>query len=85
MRTEPEKNMTEEQLKWMKKVAYRYATSAALYRYAQALALNNYPELAKKHLLIIEKLHGKKFSFDSLYQVNHSLAFEWQNVSASKP
>lgn len=85
IRTRPEANMTTEQLEWMRQVAYRYATSAALYRYAQALALNNYPELAKKHLLIIEKLHGKKFSFDSLYQVNHSLAFEWQNVSASKP
>lgn len=85
IRTPPMANMSQEQLDWMRQVAYRYATSAALYRYAQALALNNYPELAKKHLLIIEKLHGKKFSFESLYQVNHSLAFEWQNVSASKP
>lgn len=85
IRTPPTANMSQEQLDWMRQVTYRYATSAALYRYAQALALNNYPELAKKHLLIIEKLHGKKFSFESLYQVNHSLAFEWQNVSASKP
>lgn len=85
IRTAPTKNMSENQLNWMKLVAYRFATSTALYRYAQALALNNQPELAKKHLLILETLHGKKYSFESLFQVNKSLAFEWQNKSISKP
>ncbi|WP_262442743.1 PglL family O-oligosaccharyltransferase [Acinetobacter ursingii] len=85
IRTQPKENMTPEQLDWMRKVAYRYSTSAALYRYAQALALNHQPELARKHLLILEKLHGQKYPFESLYQVNQSLAFEWQNKSGSKP
>lgn len=85
IRTPPTENMSEKQLDWMRNVTYRFATSTALYRYAQALALNNQPELAKKHLLILEKLHGKKFSFESLFQVNKSLAFEWQNKSVSKP
>lgn len=85
IRTPPTKNMSEKQLDWMRNVTYRFSTSAALYRYAQALALNNQPELAKKHLLILEKLHGKKFNFESLFQVNKSLAFEWQNKSISKP
>lgn len=84
MRTEPEKNMTEEQLKWMKKVAYRYATASALHRYAQALALNNQPELAKKHLRIIKQLHGKDYSFNSLTEKRYSLAFEWKNKDISK-
>ncbi len=85
IRTPPKENMTQEQLDWMRKVTYRYATPAALYRYAQALALNHQPELARKHLLILEKLHGQKYSFESLYQVNQSLAFEWQNKTGSKP
>ncbi len=85
IRTAPIENMSQEQLDWMRYITYRFATSSALYRYAQALALNNQPELAKKHLLILEKLHGKKYSFESLFQVNKSLAFEWQNKSISKP
>ena len=36
-------------------------------------------------LLILEKLHGQKYPFESLYQVNQSLAFEWQNKTGSKP
>lgn len=85
IRTQPKENMTQEQLAWMKQITYRFSTSAALYRYAQALALNHQPELAKKYLLILEKLHGQKHSLDSLYHVNESLAFEWQNKSESKP
>ncbi|WP_130803661.1 PglL family O-oligosaccharyltransferase [Acinetobacter ihumii] len=85
IRTPPKENMTSEQLDWMRKVTYRFSTSAALYRYAQTLALNHQPELAKKYLLILEKLHGQKYSFESLYQVNQSLAFEWQNKSGPKP
>jgi len=85
IRTQPKENMTPEQLDWMRKVTYRFSTSANLYRYAQALALNHQPELAKKYLLILEKLHGQKYPFESLYQVNQSLAFEWQNKTGSKP
>lgn len=85
IRTQPKESMSPEQLDWMRKVTYRFSTSANLYRYAQALALNHQPELAKKYLLILEKLHGQKYPFESLYQVNQSLAFEWQNKSGSKP
>ncbi len=85
IRTQPKESMSPEQLEWMRKVTYRFSTSANLYRYAQALALNHQPELAKKYLLILEKLHGQKYPFESLYQVNQSLAFEWQNKTGSKP
>lgn len=85
IRTAPTKNMSEKQLDWMKFVAYRFASASALHRYAQALALNNQPELAKKHLRIIKQLHGKDYSFESLFYVNKSLAFEWENKDISKP
>lgn len=84
IRTAPMKNMSKEQLNWMRSVTYRFANSLTLYRYAQALALNNQPEMAKEHLLILEKFHKKKYSFESLFQVDKSLAFEWQNKSTSK-
>lgn len=80
IRTPPVANMSKDELNWMKSVSYRYATPTALYRYAQALALNNQLHEAKKHLLIIEKLHHKKFSTESLYQVNDSLIFGWKNT-----
>ena len=85
VRTPPKENMTSDQLEWMHHISYRYATQSMLYKYAQALALNNQPELAKKQLLILEKLHGVKYSFESLFQINKSLVFEWQNQSTSKP
>ena len=85
IRTKPTENMSLAQQEWMRQVSYRYATPGNLYRYAQALALNNQSRLAKKHLLILEKLYGKKYSFESLFQVNKSLVFEWQNKSISKP
>lgn len=83
MRTQPRANMTERQLEWMHQVAYRYATQAALFRYAQALALNDHLELAKKQLLIIEKLYGKRIPEESLYVVRQSLAFEWESSSSN--
>lgn len=83
IRTQPKVNMTQDELNWMRQVTYRFATSGNLYRYAQALALNNQLEEAKKHLLIIEKLHDKKYSVQSLYVVNKSLAFEWNNEAIS--
>lgn len=84
IRTQPEANMTEVEIKNIKKISYRYASSPALFRYAQVLALNNNEIEAKKHLLILEKLHNKYYSFESLYEVNRTLAFEWQNKSESK-
>lgn len=83
MRTQPRANMTDQQLEWMHQVAYRYATQAALFRYAQALALNDHLELAKKQLLIIEKLHGKKLPEESLFVVRQSLAFAWESSPAN--
>ncbi len=80
IRTPPVAHMSKDELNWMKSVSYRYATPTALYRYAQALALNNQLHEAKKHLLIIEKLHHQKFSTESLYQVNDSLIFGWKNT-----
>lgn len=84
LRTQPRNGMSREELEWMRKIAYRYATQGAIFRYAQALALNDYPELAKKQLLIIEKLYNKKINPTSLYEVRQSLAFAWEN-NASKP
>lgn len=81
IRTKPTRNMSDAQLEWMRQVSYRYATPTALFRYAQALALNNRLESAKKHLLIIEKLHGKKFSTESLYVVSDSLIYQWYGSS----
>lgn len=83
-RTIPHSNMSRQQLDWMRRVAYRYATPYNLYHYAQALALNDKNESAKKHLLILEKLYGRKYMFKSLYDVNQSLAFEWHKKSVSK-
>lgn len=79
MRTKPRKNMSPKQLEWMRKVAYRYATQAALFRYAQALALNDHKTLADQQLVIIYKLHGKKIAPETLYQTRDSLAFSWEN------
>ena len=84
MRTQPKTNMSESEIESIRKITYRYASSPALYRYSQVLALNGYEMEARKHLLILEKLHGKKYSFESLFQVNESLAFEWKNKSVSK-
>lgn len=52
----PTPNMTQEQLDWTRKVAYRFPQVANLSRYATALALNNQPiqagqELGKLHIL----------------------------------
>ncbi|MEG1485590.1 MAG: Wzy polymerase domain-containing protein [Bacteroidales bacterium] len=84
MRTQPKANMSNNEIDGIRKIAYRHASSPALYRYSQVLALNGCKMEAKKHLLILEKLHGKKYSVESLLQVNKSLAFEWQNKSISK-
>lgn len=84
MRTEPKSKMTSEQLKWMKHVAYRYAMPISLYRYAQALALNGQEAEAKRHLLIIQKLYGRTYTYESLFNKDATLAFKWNELSGSK-
>jgi O-antigen ligase len=84
MRTEPKSNMTFEQLIWMKHVAYRYAMPISLYRYAQALALNGQEAEAKRHLLIIQKLYGRTYTYESLFNKDITLAFKWNELSGSK-
>lgn len=85
MRTEPTINMSTNELNWMRYMAYRYAMPISLYRYAQALALNGKESEAKKQLLIIKKLYGREYQYSSLFIRDHTLAFEWQNKSGSKP
>lgn len=84
MRTEPKSKMTSDQLKWMKHVAYRYAMPISLYRYAQALALNGQEAEAKRHLLIIQKLYGRTYTYESLFNKDATLAFKWNELSGSK-
>lgn len=79
MRTQPKKNMSDEQILWLHHISYRYPTIPALLRYAQALALNNNLALAKDQLLIIENLHGLKLNEARLYNIDQSLSFAWEN------
>ena len=79
MRTQPKKNMSDEQILWLHHISYRYPTIPALLRYAQALALNNNLALAKDQLLIIENLHGLKLNEARLYHIDQSLSFAWEN------
>lgn len=84
MRTQPNEYMSEIEINKVKEATYRYASSSALYRYAQVLALNGQEKSAQDHLDILEKMHGKKYSLASLYDVQPTLAFEWMNSGASK-
>lgn len=84
IRTQPQKNMSLKEINEVKEAAHRYASSSALYRYAQVLALNGQEKNAQDHLDILEKMHGKKYSLASLYDVQPTLAFEWMNSGASK-
>ena len=77
MRTQPRPNMTDEEILFVKKAAYRYATKAALIRYSQVLALNGHKVEAVKHLNIIEKMYQDKINYNALLQVQDSLAFKW--------
>lgn len=52
-RTEPTRNMTPEQLEWMRKVSERFAWAASSFKYAEALALNGKPESAS---IVLEKM-----------------------------
>lgn len=77
LRTEPKENMTDEQLLWMKKVTYRYATPNNLYKYAQALLLNNQKDKAKYYMDVLNELYGKNIDFQSLYNIHKSNAYQW--------
>ncbi|APX63940.1 PglL family O-oligosaccharyltransferase [Acinetobacter schindleri] len=84
IRTQPREHMSEIEITEVKEATYRHASSSALYRYAQVLALNGQEKSAQDHLDILEKMHGKKYSLPSLYDVQPTLAFEWMNSGASK-
>lgn len=77
LRTEPKENMTDEQLLWMKKVTYRYATPNNLYKYAQALLLNNQKDKAKYYMNILNELYSENIDFQSLYNIRKSNAYQW--------
>jgi O-antigen ligase len=85
LRTEPLKNMTQEQLAWMKQVTYRYGTSINLHRYSQALLLNDQNILAREHLKILNELHGVNETVDSLFNSNDSLSYRCNQQQVSKP
>ncbi|MCU9946769.1 PglL family O-oligosaccharyltransferase [Pseudomonas sp. PDM13] len=57
-RTYPHPDMSDEELEWMRKVAYRYPYPSSIYRYALASGLNGKTEQAKDHLRILQLLHG---------------------------
>lgn len=78
MRTQPNPHMSEEEIEFVKRVTYRYATKAALIRYSQVLALNGHKEEALKHIDIIEKMYQEKINYEALLSVDESLAFMWK-------
>jgi O-antigen ligase len=78
MRTQPHANMSEEEIEFVKRAAYRYPTKAALIRYSQVLALNGHKEEALKHLDIIEKMYQEAIRYETLLNVDESLAFMWR-------
>lgn len=57
-RTYPSSHMSNADLEWMRKVAYRYPYPSSVYRYALALGLNGQIASARSHLLILRSLHG---------------------------
>lgn len=80
MRTPPEKNISRDQLLWMKKVTYRYATPNSLYKYAQTLLLNGQKQKAQHYLNILNQLYGEKIELNSLYIIRDSRAYDWKKV-----
>lgn len=84
LRTEPLKNMDQEQLDWMKQVTYRYGTGINLYRYSQALLLNGQTKSAKKYLKILNELHRANQNIDSLFNSNDSLSYRWKQTQVTK-
>ncbi|WP_218953348.1 PglL family O-oligosaccharyltransferase [Acinetobacter sp. YH12049] len=78
IRTAPEKNMSKEELLWMKKVTYRYATPNNLYKYAQVLWLNGRKDKALYYLNILNTLYAKNIESKSLNDMHDSNAYKWK-------
>ena len=80
LRTQPQNNITQEQMIRMRQVTYRYGDSINLYKYAQLLLLNNKRESAKRYLLILSGMHQKEVAIESLYNINDSLNYKWKRA-----
>ncbi|MBU3847835.1 MAG: O-antigen ligase C-terminal domain-containing protein [Candidatus Acinetobacter avistercoris] len=78
IRTKPEKNISAEQLLWMKHVTYRYATPNNLYKYAQTLLLNGQKAQAQYYLKILNQLYNEKYQLNALYKVRDSHVYHWK-------
>lgn len=85
LRTQPQKNMTQEQLDWMRKVTYRYADGINLYKYSQTLVINNQEKAAQYYLKTLNSMHQENINFESLYSVNDSLSYRWKQPKVSQP
>lgn len=78
IRTPPEKNISAEQLLWMKNVTYRYATPNNLHKYAQTLLINGQKAQAQHYLNILNQLYDEKYQLNALYEVRDSHAYHWK-------
>lgn len=85
LRIQPQKNMTQEQLDWMRKVTYRYADGINLYKYSQTLVINNQEKAAQYYLKNLNSMHQENINFESLYSVNDSLSYRWKQPKVSQP
>ncbi len=85
LRTQPEENMSQEQLDWMRKVTYRYADGINLYKYSQTLAINNQEKAAQYYLKTLNSMHQENINFESLYRINDSLSYRWKQPKVSQP
>lgn len=66
-RTDASDILGDEQLVWAQQVAHHYPYPSSLIRYIQALAINGKVEKAVNELLILDSLHGSKYSHSVLY------------------
>ena len=57
-RTPTTDDLSQSDLEWLRKVAYRYPSPTTLYRYSLALGLNGRPTEGHAHLLILRNLYG---------------------------
>jgi hypothetical protein len=80
-RTQPDANMTVNDIEWMRRVAYRYPYPSSLFRYALALGLNGQPVAAREQLRIIKALHGDGYAQEGL-QVLHAMAVHHPQLNA---
>lgn len=80
-RTQPDANMTVDDIEWMRRVAYRYPYPSSLFRYALALGLNGQPVAAREQLRIIKALHGDGYAQEGI-QVLHAMAVHHPQLNA---